>query len=64
MWMGVEWMGAEDYNLEGRMRRENQASTEGGLKRRRHIRREINQDLVTDSIEEKEIGAPRMIPRL
>lgn len=46
------------------MRRENQASTEGGLKRRRHIRREINQDLVTDSIEEKEIGAPRMIPRL
>lgn len=45
------------------MRRENQASS-GGLKRRGHIRREINQDLVTDSIEEKETGAPRMVPRL
>lgn len=57
-------MVAEDYNsLEERMRRENQAST-GGLKRRGHIRREINQDLVTDSIKEKEIGAPRMVPRL
>lgn len=46
------------------MRRENQAST-GGMKRRGHIRREINlEDLVTDRIEEKEIGALRMVPRL